>query len=184
MEARAQQAVQLVVVAVACSVTAAATAQTQTYPTKPIRVVVPMVAGGAVDTLARILGKELTDSLGKTIVVENRAGANGNIGADVVAKATPDGYTLLIPDMSTLTTGPALYSALPFDPLKDFAPITMLISSPYGLATTPTLPVNSVKELIAYARNNPGKVGYAHLGTGSGSLFSDSLRQIGAEWPL
>src|SRR5438477_9073580 len=87
--------------------TAAAQSSPQTYPIKPIRVVVPMVAGGAVDTLARILGKELTDSLGKAIIVENRAGANGNIGADVVAKAAPDGYTLMIPDMSTLTTGPA-----------------------------------------------------------------------------
>jgi tripartite-type tricarboxylate transporter receptor subunit TctC len=162
----------------------AQTTGAQSYPTKPIRVIVPMVAGGAVDTLARILGKELTESLGKVIVVENRAGANGNIGADVVAKAAPDGYTLLIPDMSTLTTGPALYSSLPFDPLKDFAPITMLISSPYGLATNPALPVSSVKELIAYARNNPGKVTYAHLGTGSGSHLAgfELAERAGITW--
>ena len=163
---------------------AAAQSAAQTYPTKPIRVVVPMVAGGAVDTLARILGKELSESLGKPIVVENRAGANGNIGADVVAKATADGYTLLIPDMSTLTTGPALYSALPFDPLKDFATVTMLISSPYGLATFPGLPVTSVKELIAHAKANPGKVVYAHLGQGSGSHLTgfDLGERTGVTW--
>src|SRR5262245_35014034 len=148
---------------IACTSGAAAAAQAKAqYPDKPIRVVVPMVAGGAVDTLARLLGRELTASLGKPIVVENRAGANGNIGAEIVAKATPDGYTLLIPDMGTLTVGPSVYTSLPFDPIKDFAPITLLISSPYGLATFPGLPVASVKELIAYARSNPGKVRYAH----------------------
>lgn len=145
-----------------------------------------MVAGGAVDILARLLGRELSDSLGKPIVVENRGGANGNIGTAIVAKATPDGYTLLIPDMGTLTVGPIVYSSLPFDPIKDFAPITLLISSPYGLATHPGLPVSSVKELIAYARSNPGKVNYAHLGDGSASHLAavDLAQRAGVTWNL
>src|SRR5262245_35259491 len=171
---------------IACTsgATAAAAQAKAQYPDKPIRVVVPMVAGGAVDPLARLLGRELTDSLGKPIVVENRAGANGNIGAEIVAKATPDGYTLLIPDMGTLTVGPSVYTSLPFDPIKDFAPITLLISSPYGLATFPGLPVASVKELIAYARSNPGKVRYAHLGDGSASHLAavELAEKAGVSW--
>ena len=176
----------IVLVGVAAFATTA-TAQTKPqYPTKPIRVVVPMLAGGAVDTLARLLGRELTESLGKPIVVENRGGANGNIGTEIVAKATPDGYTLLIPDMGTLTVGPAVYSSLPFDPIKDFAPITLLISSPYGLAVHPGIPVGSVKELIDYARKNPGQTRYAHLGDGSAShLAAVELGQrAGVTWNL
>jgi len=172
----------------ACVLAAAAAAQAdpRDYPNKPIRVVVPMVAGGAVDILARLLGRELSDSLGKPIVVENRGGANGNIGTAIVAKATPDGYTLLIPDMGTLTVGPIVYSSLPFDPIKDFAPITMLISSPYGLATHPGFPVSSVKELITYAKSNPGKVNYAHLGDGSASHLAavELAQRAGVTWNL
>ena len=179
---------QIVTCVSACMLAAAAAAQAdpRDYPNKPIRVVVPMVAGGAVDILARLLGRELSDSLGKPIVVENRGGANGNIGTAIVAKATPDGYTLLIPDMGTLTVGPIVYSSLPFDPIKDFAPITMLISSPYGLATHPGLPVSSVKELIAYARSNPGKVNYAHLGDGSASHLAavELAQRAGVTWNL
>jgi tripartite-type tricarboxylate transporter receptor subunit TctC len=171
-----------------CMFATGASAQTasQSYPTKPIRVVVPMVAGGAVDTLARILGRELSETLGKQIIVENRSGANGNIGAEAVAKASPDGYTLLIPDMGTLTVGPAVYTSLPFDPIKDFAPITMLISSPYGLATYPGFPVKSVKELIAHAKSNPGQVAYAHLGNGSASHLTavDLAQRTGVSWNL
>lgn len=179
---------QVVTCASVCMLAAAAAAQAdpRDYPNKPIRVIVPMVAGGAVDILARLLGRELSDSLGKPIVVENRGGANGNIGTAIVAKATPDGYTLLIPDMGTLTVGPIVYSSLPFDPIKDFAPITLLISSPYGLATHPGLPVSSVKELIAYARSNPGKVNYAHLGDGSASHLAavDLAQRAGVTWNL
>jgi tripartite-type tricarboxylate transporter receptor subunit TctC len=154
-----------------CLAAGGASAQTvaHQYPNKPIRVVVPMVAGGAVDTLARLLGRELSETFGKPIIVENRAGASGHIGAEIVARANPDGYTLLIPDMGTLTVSPAVYSSLPFDPIKDFSPVTMLVQSPYGLAVHPSVPANSVKELIAYARANPNKLNYAHLGTGSGS---------------
>ena len=162
----------------------AAQAFAQGYPTKPIRVVVPMPAGGAVDTLARTLGGHLTESLGKPVVVDNKPGANGNIGADFVAKSPPDGYTLMIPDMGTLTVGPALYPALPFDPINDFVPIAMLITSPYGFAVYPELPVSTIKELIAHAKNNPGKLNYAHLGNGSASHLAgvELASRAGAAW--
>ena len=156
----------------------------QGYPNKPIRVVVPMVAGGAVDILARLLGLHLGDALGKPVLVENKPGANGNIGADFVAKAPADGYTLLIPDMGTLTVGPAIYTSLPFDPLNDFVPVTLLISSPYGFAVHPGLPVNSIAELIAYAKAHPGKVNYAHLGNGSASHLAgiELATRAGVTW--
>ena len=163
---------------------AATQAVSQDYPNKPIRVVVPMSAGGTIDSLARILGQQLSESLGKPIVVDNRPGANGNIGADTVAKAPPDGYTLMIPDLGTLTAGPAVYPSLPFDPVNDFMPITMLISSPYGYAVYPGLPVTSVKELIAYARSNPGKINYATLGNGSASHLAavELAARAGVKW--
>ncbi len=147
----------------------AAAAAAQGYPSKPVRMVVPVPAGGATDTVARQLGAKLQEALGQPFVVENRAGANGNIGAEFVAKSASDGYTLLVVDLGTFTSGPAVYPNLPFDPLTDFAPITMLVGSPYGLAINPSLPVNSVKELVAYAKANPGKFNYAMLGTGSAS---------------
>jgi tripartite-type tricarboxylate transporter receptor subunit TctC len=163
---------------------AAGAASAQQYPNKPVRVVVPMVAGGAVDTLARLLGRELGEAFGRPIIVENRAGASGHIGAEIVARANPDGYTLLIPDMGTLTVSPAVYSSLPFDPIKDFAPVTMLVQSPYGLAVHPSVPVTSVKDLIAYAKANPNKLNYAHLGTGSGSHLAgvELAQRAGVSW--
>jgi tripartite-type tricarboxylate transporter receptor subunit TctC len=147
----------------------AATAAAQGYPSKPVRIVVPVPPGGATDPVARQLGAKLQEALGQPFIVENRAGANGNIGAEFVAKAAPDGYTLLVIDLGTFTSGPAVYPNLPFDPLTDFAPIMMLVRSPYGLSITPSLPVNSVKELIAYAKAHPGKFNYAMLGSGSAS---------------
>ena len=149
--------------------TIVAVASAQGYPTKPVRMVVPFAAGGATDTVARLLGAKLQEALGQAFIVENRTGANGNIGSEFVAKAAPDGYTLLVADLGTFTSGPAVYPNLPFDPLTDFTPITMLVGSPYGLAVNPALPVSSVQELIAYAKANPGKFNYAMLGTGSAS---------------
>jgi tripartite-type tricarboxylate transporter receptor subunit TctC len=141
----------------------------QTYPYKPVKVVVAFSAGGATDTFARQLATRLQEVMGQPFIVENKVGANGNIGSDFVAKAAPDGYTLLLQDLGTFTSGPALYPNLPFDPLKDFTPITLLIGSPYGLAVTPSLPVNSVPELITYAKENPKLFNYAMLGNGSAS---------------
>jgi len=144
-------------------------AQAQSYPVKPIRLVVTFPAGGATDIVARLLGAELHKSLGQSILVENRPGANGNIGADFVAKAPADGYTVLLADLSTFAIGPSLYPKLPFDPVADFAPITMVCVSPYGLAITANLPYKTLQDLIEFAKAHPGKLNYAHLGGGSAS---------------
>jgi tripartite-type tricarboxylate transporter receptor subunit TctC len=162
---------------------AAANAAADSYPSKPVKIVVPMVAGGAVDTLARLLGTQLSDALGKTVVIENKPGATGAIGADYVAKSAPDGYTLLIPDMGTLTVGPAVQET-PFDSVRDFAPVTMLITSPYGVAVFPGLPINSMADLVAYAKANPGKLNFAHLGNGSASHLAgiEFANRAGIQW--
>ena len=136
----------------------------QTWPNKPVRIIVPWAAGGATDTFARQLAAKLQEQFGQAFIVENKIGANGNIGADFVAKSTPDGHILLI-------TNPSFGSLVntPFDPLTDFTPITMLVSSPFGLAVHASLPITSVAELLNYAKNNPAKFNYAMLGSGSAS---------------
>jgi tripartite-type tricarboxylate transporter receptor subunit TctC len=156
----------------------------QAYPNRPVKLVVPMSAGGAVDTLARLLTIHLGESLGKPVIVENKPGANGIIGSDFVAKSAPDGYTLLMPDMGTLTVGPALTPNMPFDAVHDFAPVTMLAYSPYGYAVYPGLPVKSMAELIAYAKANPGKLNFATLGSGSASHLAgiDLAARAGISW--
>lgn len=139
----------------------------QAYPSKPVRMVVPYSAGGATDTVARALGNRLSEALGQPVVIENRGGASGIIGSEIVTRAVPDGYTLL------LTLGPPhpLYAFfiknVPFDTLKDFTPIVMLGTAPQVIVVHPSLPVASVKELIEYSRKNPGKLSYAHPGVSS-----------------
>jgi tripartite-type tricarboxylate transporter receptor subunit TctC len=131
-------------------------ADAQTYPAKPIRLIVPFAPGGATDTFSRSLANELTQTLGQTVIVENRPGAGTTIGADVVAKAPPDGYTLLFTDLSTHTITGSLYAKLPYDPLKSFAPVAAANSSPLLLVVHPSVPAKSVKELIALAKRQPG----------------------------
>jgi tripartite-type tricarboxylate transporter receptor subunit TctC len=128
----------------------------QSYPSKPIRIVVPFAPGGATDTFSRVLAAELTHTLGQQVLVENRPGAGTTIGADVVAKAAPDGHTLLFTDLSTHTITSSLYAKLPYDPLRSFAPVAIANSSPLVLVVHPSVGVKSVKELIALARRNPG----------------------------
>lgn len=147
----------------------ATAAHAQTYPVKPVRVIITFPAGGATDIVGRILSAKLQESLGQPFLVENRAGANGNIGADFVAKAPADGYTLFHADLSTLTIGPAVYPKLPFDPIDDFTPITLLVNSPHGIAVHPNFKAQTLAQFIDYAKANPGKVNYAHLGNGSAS---------------
>jgi tripartite-type tricarboxylate transporter receptor subunit TctC len=138
----------------------------QTFPAKPIRIVVPFAPGGATDTFSRALAAELTHSLGQQVIVENRAGAGTTIGADVVAKAPPDGHTLLFTDLSTHTITSSLYTKLPYDPLRSFAPVAIANSSPLLLAVHPSVGVKSVKELIALAKRNPGMAcGNSGVGT-------------------
>ena len=136
------------------------------YPSKPIRLIVPFAAGGAVGAVARVLSTPLSASLGQSVVIDNRGGAGGIIGMDAVAKAPADGYTLLLAH-SGLTYMPGLYRKLPFDPEKDFDGIVTAVSGSYALVVNPELPVKSVAELIAYAKANPGKLTYASAGIGS-----------------
>jgi tripartite-type tricarboxylate transporter receptor subunit TctC len=141
-------------------------ASTQSYPSKPIRIVVPFVAGGAVDMLARIMGQKLSETLGQPVIVENRPGAGGNAAADVVAKSPPDGYTIL-QVTNGLAISPALYRKLSFDPMKDLAPVTQLVASQLLLVATPSLPVKTTRDLIALAKEKPGTLNYGMTGVGN-----------------
>ena len=142
---------------------------------RPVRFIVPFAPGGTSDILARLLSPELTKSFGQNVVVENRTGASGNIGADLVAKSAPDGHTMLIIDVSTLATAPSLYTRFPFDLKRDLAPVTMLIYAPYILAVHPSVPVNNAAELVAYAKANPAKVNVGHAGIGVGNHLTGLL---------
>jgi tripartite-type tricarboxylate transporter receptor subunit TctC len=142
-------------------------ADAQSYPSRPIHVVVPFAAGGAVDTLARIIGAKLQDLVGQPVIVENRAGAGGTTGADVVAKAPPDGYTIL-QNTNGQAIAPALYRSLPFDTLKDFAPVTQLVRTSTVLVANPKLPATSLGDLIALAKARPGQLNYGMTGVGNG----------------
>lgn len=137
------------------------------YPDKPIRLVVPFAPGGAADTLARALAQALGKELPETVVVENRAGAGGTIGTATVARAKPDGYTLLLGNVSTLATAPSLYSKLSYDPLKDFTPLTLVGRSPLVFAASPALKTAQLHELIAHGKANPGDLNYGSSGAGS-----------------
>jgi tripartite-type tricarboxylate transporter receptor subunit TctC len=143
-----------------------APAKAQAWPNRPIRIVVPFGPGGPADIYARVLGQELGEALKQQFVIENKTGAGGTIGADIVAKAAPDGYTLLIAGPA-LVVSPYLYAHLGFDPLTDFAGVTMINSAPLLLVVHPSLPVKSVTELIAYAKANPGKLNYGSGGVGA-----------------
>jgi len=147
----------------------------QTYPAKPIRFVVNFAPGGGTDIVARAMGAEFTKSLGQQVIVENRAGANGNIGADVVAKSPPDGYTLLLTTNAPIVINPHLYSKMPFDALNDLAPVTQLVTLPFVLATHPSVPVKTVRELIALAKSSPKGLVYGSSGTGGGAHLAGEM---------
>ena len=163
--------------AVACALSAlAAGAAAQQYPSKTVRFVVPFVAGGPTDIQGRMLGEKLGQRLGQQFIIDNRGGANGNIGLELTAKAPPDGYTIVIATVGTWAVNPSLYKNMPFDPVKDFAPIMQVSSSPGVLVVHPSVPVKNVKELIALAKAKPGKLDYGSSGVGgfghiSGALF-------------
>ena len=156
-------------------------AWSQAYPVKPIRFIVPFPAGGGADIFARLIGRKLGENMGQQLVVDNRAGASGIIGCEVVARSAPDGYTLLMGTTGTHTTNPAVFSKLPYDPLKDFAPISLVAESPFVLLVHPSLPVASLKELIAFARARPGQLTYASSGTGSSSHLGFELFNLMAD---
>ena len=148
---------------------ACAMAGAQPYPAKPVRLVVPFPPGGSTDLVGRIIGQQLSESMGQQFVIDNRGGAGGNIGVEHVARAAPDGYTLVLGHIGTFGSGPSLYSKLPFDPVRDFAPIG-LVGGVSNLAVVhPSLPVKSVRELVALARSRPGQLNYGSAGVGSAS---------------
>ena len=153
----------------------AAPLQAQTYPSRPIRFIVPFAAGaGVLDIMARIVGQHLGTATGQQVVIDNRPGAGGNVGAEVAAKATPDGYTMLMGAVA-LVVSPYLYAKLPFDPLTDLVPVTQVNSAPLMLVVHPSLPVKSVAELIAYAKARPGQLNYGSGGVGATPFLATEL---------
>jgi len=153
-------------------------AQAQTYPTKPIRLVVPFPAGGTTDILARAVAQKLSETLGQQVIVDNRPGAGGNIGSELVARSAPDGYTLLMGTVGTHAINVSLYPKLPYDPVKDFTPIVLVAGVPNVLVVNPSLPARSVAELIAYAKANPGKLNFASSGSGTSIHLSGELFKV------
>jgi tripartite-type tricarboxylate transporter receptor subunit TctC len=159
-------------------------AHAQPYPAKPIRLIVPYAPGGTSDILARQIGPKLTEAWGQPVIVENKPGANGNVGADFVAKSAPDGYTLLLTDLGGLVISASVYPKLPFNPSKDFSPVTMVSYSPHVLAVHPSVKANNVKELIAFAKANPGKLNFAISGIGGAPQLAgiDFAQRTGVNW--
>jgi tripartite-type tricarboxylate transporter receptor subunit TctC len=154
-----------------------AAASAQSYPSRPIRLVVPYPPGGPLDIMARAIGQKLAEAWSQPVVVDNRAGAGGNIGADLVAKSTADGYTLLMGAVATHAINPTLYAKVPYDPVKDFAPVALVAQVPNILVVNPAVPVRSVRELIEFARARPGYLNFGSGSTGStghlaGELFN------------
>ena len=146
-----------------------------TYPEKPIRLVVPFAAGGALDVVGRIVGQKLTESWGRQILIDNRLGAAGNIGAEFVAKSAPDGYTLLMSSVTTQAISMSLMSRPPYDFVRDFAPVTLVASAPLALTTHAALPAKSVKEFIALAKARPSELNYFSSGSGSGTHLAAEI---------
>ena len=162
----------------------ACAAHAQSYPSKPIRIVVPYAAGGTSDILARQIGPKLTDAWGQPVIVENKPGANGNVGADFVAKSAPDGYTLLLTDLGGLVISASVYPKLPFNPSQDFTPVVMVSYSPHVLAVNPDVQVKNMKELIAMAKAHPGKLNFAISGIGGAPHLAgiEFAQRLGLDW--
>jgi tripartite-type tricarboxylate transporter receptor subunit TctC len=169
-----QKALALTALALACI-----GAHAQTYPSKPVTLIVPFAAGGANDTVARPYAQKMSQNLGQQFVVDNRPGAGGNIGAQLAAKAPKDGYTLMLTLGTTLTANPWLYKKVPFDSIKDFEPITPIATAPYVLVVNPSFPAKSVKELIDFAKAKPGQLNYASAGNGTPNhLLGEMLKTV------
>ncbi len=165
------------VVAVVLAALASA-AGAQNYPNKPVRFIVPFAAGGGSDFVARVVAQKFNEAFGQPLVVDNRGGAGGAIGTELAAKSAPDGYTLLLGSAGPLAIQPGLTARLPYDPLKDFAPITLVTSIPYVLVVHPSLPVKSVRELIALAKAKPGQLNFASPGNGTTTHLATELLKM------
>jgi tripartite-type tricarboxylate transporter receptor subunit TctC len=175
----------VVFAAAAAVALAGVSAQAQDYPTKPIRFIVPAAAGGPTDITARLLAERMSVTLGQPVIVEPRPGAGGNLGAELVARAAPDGYTILMATIGTHAINQTLFKHLPFDPINDFTPVSQVVQYPLLLVVNPNVPVKSVKELIAYAKTNPGKLNRASGGNGTSMHLSGELfvHQAGIDMP-
>ncbi len=156
----------------------ACAAAAQAYPAKPIRFIVPSTPGGSVDTLARTIGPRLAERWSQQVIVDNRSGAGGAIAGELVAKSPPDGYTLLVGTVASLATNVSLQKKLPYDPLKDFAPVTLIATQNLMLLVHPSLPVKSVKELTALAKKKPGSLSFSSAGNGTGGHLSGELYKM------
>jgi len=163
-----------------CLLTLASWAALAQYPSRPIKLIVPIPAGGAPDIAARVVGQKLSELLGAPVVVENHAGSNGNIAGDLVAKAPPDGYTLLLGQDSLIAINPHLYSKMPFDPLKDLVPVSTLVANQFVLAVNPSLPVRNFQEFVEYARRTVPPLPYASGGNGSQHHLSMEILKLRA----
>jgi len=168
----------------ATAIGAALPAQAQQFPSKPIRIIVPYAAGGTSDILARQVGPKITEALGQPVIVENKPGANGNVGADFVAKSSPDGYTLLLTDLGGLVISASVYPKLPFNPSKDFSPVVMVSYSPHVLAVHPDVQMRNVAELVAMAKAHPGKLNFAVSGIGGAPQLAgiEFAQRMGVQW--
>jgi tripartite-type tricarboxylate transporter receptor subunit TctC len=169
------------VVAALCAaalVMGAAPAAGQAYPTKPVKLVVPFPPGGSLDAAGRLIAQKLTEMWGQSVVVENKPGAGGNIGADLVAKSAPDGYSILLGALSTHAVNPSLYSKMPYDAAKDFAPITLIAITPNVLVVNSDSPVKTVKEFIAWTKANPGKQAFGSGSNGSAGHLAGELYKV------
>ena len=166
--------------AFALALVAPLAAAQEAYPSKPVRIIVPFAAGGVADLLPRIVGEKLAQKWGQPVVIENKAGASGNIGMAEGARAEPDGYTLVLAPTGNLTVNPTLFPKLPFDTQHDFTAVTLLAESPNVLVVHPSVPARTFRELIAYAKANPGKLDYASPGAGSGAHLAGELLDLEA----
>jgi tripartite-type tricarboxylate transporter receptor subunit TctC len=163
---------------IACALVASVAtppAQAQSFPSKPVRMVIPFPPGGPLDAVGRTIAQKLTEAWGQNVVVDNRPGAGGNIGADLVAKSAPDGYTVVMGALSTHAVNPSLYPKMPYDAIKDFAPISLVAVTPNVLVVNPSLQVNTAKEFIAYAKANPGKLAFGSGSNGSAGHLAGEL---------
>ena len=167
-----------------CLLLCCVTAQAQQYPAKPIRMIVAFAPGGTNDILARLVAQKLTDAFGQSVIADNRPGAGGNIGCDIVAKAAPDGYTLLLGSTGPHVINPHLYPKMPYDTLKDFSPITLVARSNALLVMHPSIPAASVKQLVALAKNGSRQLNYASSGNGSSGHLAGELFKTVAGIPM
>jgi len=178
MRLRLLRAMALAIGVAGCAIAANVGGQTPDYPTKPIRLVVPFPPGGATDLIARAVAQKLGETWGQSVVVDNRPGAGGNIGTELVARSAPDGYTLEMGTVGTHAINASLYSKIPYDHVKDFAPVILVAGVPNVLVVNPAVPANSVQELIAYAKANPGKLNFASSGSGTSIHLSGELFKV------